>query len=95
MNARRGQEQRPEQLHREDARIRRVTPEQDREFSKTYNKAYADWLQAKQKSDYSAFAPSLKAVRDVELKRVDLMTEKKHITTDNHLQLDQNLFLVI
>ena len=76
-----------EQLHREDARIRRVTPEQDREFSKTYNKAYADWLQAKQKSDYAAFAPSLKAVRDVELKRVDLMTEKSSIVYDNLLDL--------
>ncbi len=76
-----------EQLHREDARICRVTPEQDREFSKTYNKAYADWLKAKQKSDFAAFAPSLKAVREVELTRVDLMTEKSPVVYDNLLDL--------
>ena len=74
-----------EQLHREDIRIRRITPEQDREFSKIYNKAYADWLRAKQKSDFAAFAPSLKAVRQVELTRIDLMDEKKEVPYDNLL----------
>ena len=76
-----------EQLHRENAHICRVTAEQDREFSRTYNKAYADWIRAKQKSDFSAFAPSLTAVRNVELTKVDLMTEKSPVIYDNLLDL--------
>ena len=74
-----------EQLHREDMKIRNITPEQDREFSKVYNKAYADWLKAKQSSDFSQFAPSLSAVRDVEFKRVELMDEKSPVVYDNWL----------
>ena len=74
-----------EQLHREDMKIRNITPEQDREFSKVYNKAYADWLKAKQSADFSQFAPSLSAVRDVEFKRVELMDEKSPALYDNLL----------
>ena len=43
------------------------------QFSLVYNKAYVDWLNAKQKRDFSAFAPSLNAVRDAELKRISLI----------------------
>ena len=72
-----------EQLHREDMKIRNITPEQDHEFSKIYNKAYGDWLKAKQASDFSMFAPSLSAIRDVELKKVELMDEKSPVVYDN------------
>ena len=75
------------QLHREDNRIRNITPEQDQEFSRIFNKAYADWLKAKQMKDFSLFAPSLEAVRKVELERIRLMDEKSPVMYDNMLDL--------
>ena len=72
-----------ELLNREDLRICNITPEQDHEFSIILNKAYGDWLGAKLKSDFGAFALSLSAVRDIELKRVELMEEKSPVIYDN------------
>ncbi len=62
-----------EGLWRELARTRNVAPEQALAFSRTYNKAYVDWLSAKEKGDFSIFAPSLKAVRDADLKKQSLL----------------------
>ena len=54
-----------EQLHRDFIRNKNITPELDHEISRVYNKAYVDWLAAKQASDFSVFAPSLEAVREI------------------------------
>ena len=53
-----------EQQHRDYAKIKNITPEMNYEASLIGNKAYVDWLEAKQKADFSIFAPSLTAVRD-------------------------------
>ena len=76
-----------ESIHRHEVRTRRITPEQDREFSRIESKAYADWLSAKKASDFSLFAPSLTAVRDTELTRIELMEEKSPVRYDNLLDL--------
>ena len=49
----------------------------DHEFTLIENKAYVDWLDAKDAADYALFAPSLQAVRDVEMKRISLQKDKK------------------
>ncbi len=74
-------------LHREELRTKNITPEQDLEFSRIYNRAYDDWIRAKEASDYSLFAPSLSAVRDTELRKIDLMEERKPVPYDNLLDL--------
>ena len=58
---------------RDYALEKNITSEMQHQFSLVYNKAYVDWLNAKQKRDFSAFAPSLNAVRDAELKRISLI----------------------
>ena len=60
------------QLHRDYAKIKNITPELNYEASLIGNKAYVDWLEAKQKADFSLFAPSLKAVRDMNAKQIRL-----------------------
>lgn len=61
-----------EGLHRDFAKIKNITPEQSHEFSLIRNKAYIDWLKAKEKSDFSLFAPSLEKIKEIELKKVSL-----------------------
>ncbi|MBR6916788.1 MAG: hypothetical protein IKN38_01255, partial [Clostridia bacterium] len=61
-----------ETLMREYRKIKNITPEFDHEMSLIFNKAYIDWLEAKNKSDFSLFAPSLEKVRDVNLKSISL-----------------------
>ena len=72
-------------LHREYLKIKNITPAMDHEFSLIYNKSFVDWLNAKQKSDFSIFAPSLNKVRDVEVKKVTLREDKLPNTYDNLL----------
>ncbi len=72
-------------LHRDYLKIKNITPAMDHEFSLIYNKSFVDWLNAKQKSDFSVFAPSLKKVRDVEVKKVTLREDKLPDTYDNLL----------
>ena len=74
-----------ERLHRDYAKIKNITPEMMHEFSRIFNKAYADWLEAKDTSDYSIFAPSLSKVREVNLKDVSLREEKKQTAYDHLL----------
>ena len=74
-------------LHLDYLRTKNITPEQDLEFSKIINRAYDDWIRAKEASDYSLFAPSLSAVRDTELKKISLMEEKLPVPYDNLLDL--------
>ena len=64
-----------EALHRDLRKTRNITPEQDHEFSLIYQKAYIDWLNAKQAADYSLFRGSLSAVRDAQVRQVSLRTD--------------------
>ena len=66
-----------ELLHRERIRTKNIDPEMAHEFSLVFNKAHRDWLQAKEKSDYSLFKASLKEVRDVNIKQIELRDERK------------------
>ncbi len=74
-----------EDLHRSFLKTKNVTPAMDHEFSLVYNDAFVDWLNAKQKSDFAIFSPSLKKVRDVELKKISLRESKLPDAYDNLL----------
>ncbi len=74
-------------LHKDYIRNKNITPEMNLEFSKIYNKSYVDWVNAKQKKDYSLFAPSLQAVKDIEIKKVELLDEKKEVLYDNFIDM--------
>jgi len=65
-----------EALHRDYSKIKNITPEMNHEFSLIYNKSYLDWLRAKEKSDFSLFAPSLEKVREVGIKSVSLREDR-------------------
>lgn len=73
------------QLHREYMKSKNITPEFQHELSLIMNKAYIDWLEAKQASDYSIFSPSLEKVRDAELKIVSLRNENRSDPYDSLL----------
>ena len=72
---------------RDYKREKNISVEQQHEFSRIYNKAYVDWLNAKQKNDFAIFAPSLEAVRAAELKTISLFEEKKSPVYDNLLDM--------
>lgn len=74
-----------ETLHREYAKIRNITPEMNHEFTLAFNKAYIDWLNAKNAADFSAFVPSLEKVREINLKQVSLRPERKDNVYDELL----------
>ena len=61
-----------EYFHRDQQKVRHVTPEIQHEWAKIENKAYIDWLRAKRQDDYSVFAPSLAKIRDIGLEAVKL-----------------------
>ena len=61
-----------EQLHRDYLRTKNITPKLQHEFSLIYNKAFVDWSEARAASDYSRFAPSLKAVAEADRKQIEL-----------------------
>ena len=74
-----------EQQHRDYAKIKNITPEMNYEASLIGNKAYVDWLEAKQKADFSIFAPSLTAVRDMNIKHLRLRDEHSDDLYDDML----------
>ncbi len=74
-----------EKLHREYLRTRRMTAEDQHEAARVANQAYVDWLSAKEADDFSRFAPSLEAVRRVEMKSISLMDNASPIAYDNLL----------
>lgn len=59
-----------EYLHEDYGKIKNITPEEDLEYSRIFNQAYIDWLNAKNASDFSLFRPSLEKVIEVEKKIV-------------------------
>ena len=72
-------------LYRDYEKIKNLTPEQSHEFDLIRNKAYIDWLNAKQSSDYSVFAPSLEKIKDVCLKEIALRDRKSAVPYDDML----------
>lgn len=71
-----------ESLHRDFAREKNVTPEMQHERSLVYNRAYVNWLNAKQSKDFSIFAPSLSEVRDVQIREANLNEDRKETAYD-------------
>lgn len=63
-------------LYDEYLKNKNITPEMYLEMSKIYNKAYIDWLGAKEKGDYKLFAPSFAKVIEVSKKEVELRENK-------------------
>ena len=63
------------QLHREYLKTKNLSPELQHEFALIYNKAFVDWSEARGRSDYSLFAPSLKKVYEAGLKDISLREE--------------------
>ncbi|MCK9171559.1 MAG: carboxypeptidase M32 [Treponema sp.] len=72
-------------LHREYLKTKNITTEMDHTFSLIYNKAFVNWVNAKQKADYTIFSPSLKEVQDVELKKISLREQSMPEAYDNLL----------
>lgn len=66
-----------ESLHRDYAREKNITPEMQHECSLVYNKAYVNWIQAKQSKDFRIFAPSLADVRNVQIRNANLCEDRK------------------
>ena len=65
-----------EQMHREYLKNKNITPEKNHGWQIKLNKAYVDWINAKQENDFSKFAPSLTNVRDICLEKVALQDGK-------------------
>ena len=64
-----------EQLHRNYLQSKNVTPELQHEFMLTFNRAFVNWSKAREASDYSLFAPSLKEVADTNKRMIELRGE--------------------
>lgn len=74
-----------EQLHRSYLKTKNITPEMDKEFSLIRNKAFVDWLKAKEQKDFSLFAPSLEKIINVDKQLVDLRVVKAKTPYDDLL----------
>jgi len=79
-----------EQLHRDYLKTKNLSPELQHEFALVYNKAFVDWMEARGKSDYSLFAPSLQKVyevgrKDISLREYDPEAVEKKIPYDTLL----------
>ncbi len=72
-------------LYREQKKFEHITPEQNHAYSLAYNKAFVRWLEAKEKADFSVFAPELEEVRRIELEKISLREEKKDTPYDSLL----------
>ena len=76
-----------ESLHRNYIRTKNITPAMNNRFDLIYNKAFVDWVNAKQSDDYSLFRDSLGKVRDAQLKMISLNGEALPIKYDNLLSI--------
>ena len=74
-----------ETQHRDYQRVKNITPAMNHKFDLAFNRAYVNWLKAKQSDDFSIFAPSLKEVRAIELKCIELLDEPLPEKYDNLL----------
>ncbi|MCR5031773.1 MAG: carboxypeptidase M32 [Lachnospiraceae bacterium] len=68
-------------------RTRDIPASVDHKINKVFNKAYVDWIKAKEAADYSLFEPSLKAVREAELKKMEYIHDRKERPYDELLDL--------
>ena len=59
-----------DQLHRNYLETKNISPEQQYEAGLILNKAFVDWSQAREASDYSMFEKSLAAVRSAMISSV-------------------------
>lgn len=62
-------------LHKRYLHTKNISPELDHEFTLIFNKAFVEWLKAREASDYSLFEKALSDVRDVCVKQVELRAE--------------------
>ncbi len=76
-----------ESLHRDYSWNKNITPDMNEEFSLIFNRSYINWINAKQSDDFSVFASSLKEVRDVELKKIELKEDALPNAYDNLLDI--------
>ena len=72
-------------LYRSYLREKNITPEIQHEHSLVYNRAFVNWLSAKNASDFGLFAPSLDEVRNVQLKEASLNEDRKATAYDTML----------
>ncbi len=72
-------------LWREYDKIKNLTPKMNHEHDLIRNKAYVDWLRAKQSSDYSVFAPSLEKIKEIGIEEVSLRGNKSADPYDDML----------
>lgn len=74
-------------LHRDYIRHKNISPEFMEEINKAQNEAYIYWLKAKEKDDFSIFAPYLKRIVELEKKKIDLLDEKDPDLYNNLIDL--------
>ncbi len=72
-------------LHKNYIKTKNITPEMNHEFDVVFNKAYIDWLNAKQSNDFNLFKESLEKVREVQLKKIALNEQALPLAYDNLL----------
>lgn len=61
-----------ETLHRDFAREKNISPEMQHEHALIYNRAFVNWIKAKEAKDFSLFAPSLAEVRTAQICEAEL-----------------------
>ena len=61
-----------EQLHRNYLQNKNVTPELQHEFTLIFNRAFVNWSKAREASDYSLFADSLREVAKTNRRMIEL-----------------------
>lgn len=74
-----------ESLHRDYGKSKNVTPEKNHEWQLISNRSYVKWLEAREKKDFSVFAPVFNEVIKMNFEQVDLREEKLPVAYDNLL----------
>lgn len=74
-----------ESLHRQYQKIKNVTPEKNQEWQLIGNRSYVKWLEAREKKDFSVFAPVFEEVRTMNFEQVELREDKLPSAYDNLL----------
>ncbi len=72
-------------LYEEYEKTKNVSAETQLKWSKIYNKAYVDWLNAKSNADFSLFAPSLNSIIEMMRENVSLRENAMKDVYDNFL----------
>lgn len=71
-----------ETLHRDFAREKNISPEMQHEHALIYNRAFVNWLKAKEAKDFGLFAPSLAEVREAQVREASLHEAPKATAYD-------------